>query len=72
MKRPTGPVDPIRLEAFRHLFAALPEELDSAPARCSYSPNSKERRDYSCALFDGRRSKVVAGATGQCTLVPCS
>ncbi|MEZ4425114.1 MAG: hydantoinase B/oxoprolinase family protein [Gemmatimonadota bacterium] len=44
------------LEIFRHLFAALAEEMGAALRRASFSPNIKERRDYSCALFapDGR------------------
>jgi N-methylhydantoinase B len=43
---------PIELEVFRHLFAALAEEMGAALKRAAFSPNIKERRDYSCALFD--------------------
>ncbi len=45
--------DPVRLEVFHHLFAAVAEEMGAALLRASFSPNIKERRDFSCALFDG-------------------
>ena len=45
-------LNPIELEVFRHLFAALAEEMGAALKRAAFSPNIKERRDYSCALFD--------------------
>jgi N-methylhydantoinase B len=44
--------DPIQLEVFKHLFAAIPEEMGAVLRKSSYSPNIKERRDFSCALFD--------------------
>ena len=53
--------DPITLEVFRHLFSALTEEMGAALRRSSYSPNIKERRDYSCALFDGEGRTVAQG-----------
>jgi N-methylhydantoinase B len=54
-------VNPIRLEVYRHLFTALTEEMGGALRRAAYSPNIKERRDYSCALFDGRGRVVAMG-----------
>jgi N-methylhydantoinase B len=51
----------IRLEVYRHLFTALAEEMGGALRRSSYSPNIKERRDYSCALFGGRGGVVAMG-----------
>ncbi len=53
--------DPIRLEVFKHLFAAAAEEMGVVLRRTSYSPNIKERRDFSCALFD-RHGRMVAQA----------
>ena len=44
--------DPIELEVFKHLFHAVAEEMGAALRRTAFSPNIKERRDYSCALFD--------------------
>ena len=44
--------DRMRLEVFHHLFAAVAEEMGAALMRSAFSPNIKERRDFSCALFD--------------------
>ncbi|MFQ5537540.1 MAG: hydantoinase B/oxoprolinase family protein [Gemmatimonadota bacterium] len=54
-------VDPVALEVFRHLFTALAEEMGAALKRASFSPNIKERRDYSCALFAPDASAVALG-----------
>jgi N-methylhydantoinase B len=53
--------DAVTLEVFRHLFAAAAEEMGAALRRASYSPNIKERRDYSCAVFDPRGRPVAMG-----------
>ncbi len=53
MSRRGARADPVRLEVFHHLFAALCEEMGATLLRSSFSPNIKERRDFSCALFDG-------------------
>lgn len=44
------------LAIFEHLFASVAEEMGATLERAAYSPNIKERRDFSCALFlgDGR------------------
>jgi N-methylhydantoinase B len=47
-----SPSDPIRLEVFKHLFASIAEEMGVVLRKASYSPNIKERRDFSCAVFD--------------------
>ncbi|MGH7475215.1 MAG: hydantoinase B/oxoprolinase family protein [Longimicrobiales bacterium] len=54
-------MDPIRLEVYRHLFTALTEEMGAALRLAAYSPNIKERRDYSCALFDGSARVLAMG-----------
>src|SRR5258707_1233195 len=48
--------DPITLEIYRALYTSVAEEMGTALRRTSFSPNIKERRDYSCAVFnqDGR------------------
>jgi N-methylhydantoinase B len=51
----------VELEIFRHLFTALAEEMGAALRRAAFSPNIKERRDYSCALFDPRGVAVALG-----------
>ena len=53
--------DAITLEVFRHLFTALAEEMGAALKRASFSPNIKERRDYSCALFSPDGEAVSLG-----------
>lgn len=60
MSRSTG-LDAIELEVFRHLFTALAEEMGAALKRASFSPNIKERRDYSCALFNPAGEAVSLG-----------
>jgi N-methylhydantoinase B/oxoprolinase/acetone carboxylase alpha subunit len=45
------PIDPITLEIFRNLFISVAEEMGVTLGRTAYSPNIKERRDYSCACF---------------------
>jgi len=47
-------MDRVRLDVFHHLFAAIAEEMGATLMRSSFSPNIRERRDFSCALFDGR------------------
>jgi len=52
-------IDPITLEVLRHAFAAVADEMNANLVRSAYSPNIKERRDCSCALFDGRGAMVA-------------
>ena len=54
-------IDPIRLEVYKNLFAAIAEEMGVVLRKASFSPNIKERRDYSCAVFD-RSGDMVAQA----------
>jgi 5-oxoprolinase (ATP-hydrolysing) len=52
---------PVRLEIFKHLLASIAEEMGVVLKKASYSPNIKERRDYSCAVFD-RQGNMIAQA----------
>ncbi|WP_027716372.1 hydantoinase B/oxoprolinase family protein [Desulfuromonas sp. TF] len=54
-------IDPIRLEVLKNRFTSLTEEMGAVLMRTAFSPNIKERRDFSCALFD-RRGDMVAQA----------
>ncbi len=54
--------DPIRLEVFHHLLAAVCEESGALLQRTAISPNIRERRDFSCALFDGDGQLVAQAA----------
>jgi N-methylhydantoinase B len=51
--------DPVELEIFKNLFHSIAEEMGAALRRTAFSPNIKERRDYSCAVFD-RNGEVIA------------
>src|SRR5690349_2175370 len=55
------PVDPAELEIFKNLFHSVAEEMGAALRRSAFSPNIKERRDYSCAVFDGKGRVVAMG-----------
>src|SRR5678816_3157624 len=48
----TPNVDPIELELARNLFQAAAEEMGITLRRVAFSANIKERRDFSCAVFD--------------------
>ncbi len=54
--------DPIRLEIYKHLFAAVAEEMGVVLRKASYSPNIKERRDFSCAIFDAQGRMIAQAA----------
>src|SRR5579872_1979053 len=54
-------VDAAELEIFKNLFHSTAEEMGAALRRSAFSPNIKERRDYSCAVFDGRGRVVAMG-----------
>src|SRR2546426_3591809 len=51
--------DPITLEIYRALYTSVAEEMGISLRRTAFSPNIKERRDYSCAVFD-RSGRVIA------------
>jgi N-methylhydantoinase B len=54
--------NPIRLEVYKHLLAAIAEEMGVVLRKASYSPNIKERRDFSCALFDAQGRMIAQAA----------
>jgi N-methylhydantoinase B len=53
--------DPVELEIFKSLFHSIAEEMGAALRRTAFSPNIKERRDYSCAVFAGNGEVVAMG-----------
>ncbi|MXY08924.1 MAG: hydantoinase B/oxoprolinase family protein, partial [Rhodothermaceae bacterium] len=55
-------VDPILLEIYRHRFIGAAEEMGVTLQRTGYSPNIKERLDYSCAAFDAEGNMVAQAA----------
>jgi N-methylhydantoinase B len=53
--------DPTRLEIFKNMFHSVAEEMGAVLRRSAFSPNIKERRDYSCAVFDGAGDVLAMG-----------
>lgn len=60
--KPVAPVDPVSLEIFRSALTAIAEEMGAVLTRSAYSPNIKERRDFSCALFDAEGRLLAQAA----------
>ena len=53
--------DPTTLEIYRALYTSVAEETGVALRRTAFSPNIKERRDYSCAVFDSSGRVIAQG-----------
>src|SRR5262249_12952324 len=53
--------NPVLLEIFKSLFHSIAEEMGATLKRTAFSPNIKERRDYSCAIFDAGGDMVAQG-----------
>lgn len=53
--------DPTTLEIYRALYTSVAEEMGIALRRTAFSPNIKERRDYSCAVFDSDGRVIAQG-----------
>ncbi len=54
--------DPILLEVFKNRFASIAEEMGMVLRRTAYSPNIKERLDFSCAIFDATGQMIAQAA----------
>ena len=54
-------VDPTRLEIFKNVFHSVADEMGAALRRSAFSPNIKERRDYSCAVYDADGQVLAMG-----------
>ena len=64
-------VNPVLLEIFKNRFSAIAEEMGVVLKRTAFSPNIKERRDYSCAIFDARGHMIAQAAHIPVHLAPC-
>ena len=53
--------DAVELEVFKNIYHSIAEEMGAALRRTAFSPNIKERRDYSCAIFDGAGQVIAMG-----------
>src|SRR3712207_9028273 len=60
MKKGRG-FDPTTLEIYRALYTSVAEEMGLTLRRTAFSPNIKERRDYSCAVFDSAGRDLAQG-----------
>ncbi|MGE4552893.1 MAG: hydantoinase B/oxoprolinase family protein [Desulfovibrionaceae bacterium] len=55
-------VSPILLEVFKNRFASIAEEMGVTLTHTAFSPNIKERRDLSCAVFDAQGELIAQAA----------
>lgn len=53
--------DPVELAIYKSTIHSVAEEMGAALRRTSFSPNIKERRDYSCAIFDRDGQAIAMG-----------
>ena len=51
----------LELEVFRNLFVSIAEEMGVVLRRTSFSANIKERRDFSCAVYDQQAETIAMG-----------
>jgi len=54
--------DPIDLELFKNIFVSISEEMGAVLGRTALSPNIKERKDFSCALFNPKGETFAQGS----------
>ena len=54
--------NPILLEIFKNRFSSISEEMGVTLYRTAFSPNIKERRDLSCAVFDQAGEMIAQAA----------
>src|ERR1700745_4247362 len=53
--------DAMRLEIYKNIFHSISEEMGAALRRSAFSSNIKERRDYSCAVYDSEGRVLAMG-----------
>ena len=56
-------LDPVTLQVMANALRAVAEEMEAALVRSAFSPNIKERRDCSTAIFDAGGRMVVQSAS---------
>jgi len=54
-------IAPIEFEIFKNLLVSIAEEMGVTLCRTGFSPNIKERLDYSCAVYDARGETIAQG-----------
>ena len=58
---PDQNLDPIEFEIFKNIFVSVAEEMGVTLCRTGFSPNIKERLDYSCAIYDAAGHTIAQG-----------
>ena len=53
---------PFELEIFRNILSSIAEEMGMILVRAAFSPNIKERRDLSCAIFESNGEMIAQAA----------
>jgi N-methylhydantoinase B len=61
MRKTIRKPNPTRLEIFKNIFHSIAEEMGAVLRRSAFSPNIKERRDYSCAVYDANGEVLAMG-----------
>src|SRR6187549_2278468 len=54
-------INPIEFEILKNLFVSIAEQMGVTLCRTAFSPNIKERLDYSCAVYDGAGRTIAQG-----------
>jgi len=54
-------IHPIEFEVFKNLFLSIAEEMGVTLCRTGFSPNIKERLDYSCAVYNADGETIAQG-----------
>jgi N-methylhydantoinase B/oxoprolinase/acetone carboxylase alpha subunit len=54
-------IHPVEFEVFKNLYLSIAEEMGVTLCRTSFSPNIKERLDYSCAVYDRNGETIAQG-----------
>jgi N-methylhydantoinase B/oxoprolinase/acetone carboxylase alpha subunit len=54
-------IHPVEFEVFKNLFVSIAEEMGVTLCRTGFSPNIKERLDYSCAVYDAQGETIAQG-----------
>jgi N-methylhydantoinase B len=55
------------LELFRQMLGSIADKMGIVLRKTAYSANIKERRDYSCAIYDRSGQTVAMGEHMRCT-----
>ncbi len=55
-------LSPFELEIFNNVLSSIAEEMGTVLVRAGFSPNIKERRDLSCAIFQSNGEMVAQAA----------